>query len=108
MPLTAGAHRLVLRNDEVGFEQSRNVTMTAGKTLSLSIDLPRQQVAVNAAPWADVWADGQHVGQTPIGNVPLSPGPHALVFRHPQLGERSVRLLVRANEPGRVSVDMKK
>jgi hypothetical protein len=31
---------------------------------------------VNAQPWADIELDGKHVGQTPLGELPLSPGPH--------------------------------
>ena len=47
-------------------------------------------MALNAQPWADVWVDGERVGETPIGNVAVPIGPHEVVFRHPQLGEQVV------------------
>jgi type II secretory pathway predicted ATPase ExeA len=36
-------------------------------------------VNINAAPWASIEVDGEHLGETPLANVPLSPGSH--VFR---------------------------
>jgi hypothetical protein len=108
VPLAPGAHRLVFRNDDVGFAQARNVTVARGKAASVTVEIPAQRVAINATPWATVSVDGRQVGETPIGNLSLPVGPHAVVFRHPQLGEKSARLVVRANEPGRLSVDMRK
>ncbi len=32
---------------------------------------------VNAKPWATIEIDGRLVGETPLGELPLSPGPHA-------------------------------
>jgi hypothetical protein len=48
------------------------------------------------------------MGETPIGTLALPLGPHDIVLRHPQLGEKTVRVLVKASEPGRISVDMRK
>jgi type II secretory pathway predicted ATPase ExeA len=31
---------------------------------------------VNAAPWAEIQLDGRPVGETPIGELPVAPGPH--------------------------------
>lgn len=36
----------------------------------------RVPVSVNARPWARIEVDGREVGVTPLGNVPLEPGPH--------------------------------
>ena len=33
-------------------------------------------VNVNAFPWARIRVDGRDLGTTPLGNVPLAPGPH--------------------------------
>jgi len=51
--------------------------------------------------------DGRHVGETPIGNLAVAIGPHEVVFRHPQLGEKRQAVSVTLNAPVRVSVDMK-
>jgi serine/threonine-protein kinase len=65
-------------------------------------------MAVNAQPWADVWIDGERIGETPIGNVSVPIGSHEIVFRHPQLGEQVVRATVTAGQAAKVSVDMRK
>jgi serine/threonine-protein kinase len=69
--------------------------------------MPQGVINVNAAPWAEVFIDGRKVGETPIGNLAVSIGPHELVFRHPQLGEKRQAVSVTLNAPVRVSVDMK-
>jgi hypothetical protein len=107
VPLPAGTHRLRLENDAVGFRQDRTVTV-AGNTTNVEVEVPRQRVAINALPWAEVWVDGARMGETPIGTLALPLGPHDIVLRHPQLGEKTVRVLVKASEPGRISVDMRK
>ena len=64
-------------------------------------------VVLNAAPWAEVWVDGDKVGETPIGSVQVSIGPHEVVFRHPQFGEKRQAVSVTLKAPVRLSVDMK-
>ncbi len=103
-----GSHRLTLRNDEYGFEQVRTVTVTPERAAVVNVDLPTQRVAVNAVPWAEVWVGGKLAGETPIGGLRLPLGTHTLAFRHPQFGEKTTRVVVRADEPARVSVDMRK
>jgi serine/threonine-protein kinase len=65
-------------------------------------------MALNAVPWAEVWVDGDKVGETPIGSVQVSIGPHEVVFRHPELGEKRVVTTVTLAGPAKVSVDMRK
>jgi serine/threonine-protein kinase len=68
--------------------------------------MPRATLSVNATPWAQVWLDGESVGDTPIGNLTTTVGSHELIFRHPQLGEKRVTTLVTLKEPARVAIDM--
>jgi len=84
------------------------VNVTPGQVAAIRLDWPNGSMALNAQPWADVWIDGERVGETPIGNVAVPIGPHEVVFRHPQLGEQVVRATVTAGESTRVSVDMRK
>ena len=57
---------------------------------------------------AEVWIDGKSAGETPIGNLALGIGPHNIVFRHPELGEKTVSTVVKAGVPTRVTVDLRK
>jgi hypothetical protein len=105
--LASGRHELQFVNETLGLRMSRTITVTAGRVTPLTLELPRGVVHLNASPWAEVWIDGQRVGDTPLGNVSLSIGPHEVVFRHPQLGEKRHAISVSAGIPVRLSVDMK-
>jgi serine/threonine-protein kinase len=105
--MAAGRHDIELVNDTLGYHVTRTVQVPPGKVAPLSIDMPLGILNVNAAPWAEVWVDGRRVGETPIGNLPMAIGPHEIVFRHPQLGEKRQAVSVTLKAPVRLSVDMK-
>jgi len=126
LTLRAGEHVLELHGE--GEPHVIPVTVQAGAEISQHVDLSpapparsragatpptarpagdgtQSTLAVNASPWAEVWVDGEHVGETPLGNLPVSVGPHEVVFRHPVLGERRHEITVTSSEPARLSVD---
>jgi hypothetical protein len=105
--MAAGRHEIQLVNETLGYRVSRVVTVQPGKVASLTADLPNGTVNLNAAPWAEVFIDGQRVGETPIGNLSVPIGPHEVVFRHPQFGEKRHAISVTLGAPVRLSVDMK-
>jgi hypothetical protein len=105
--LPAGAHTLTLRNDELGFRSDVRVTVTGGRMAPLRPTIPQGILQVNALPWANVYVDGEPVGDTPLGNLRVAVGPHELRFVHPQLGERVQRVNVTAQDPVRVAVDLR-
>lgn len=105
--MAAGRHQIDLVNDTLGFKDSRTVQIPAGKVLPLVVNLPQGVVNLNALPWAEVFIDGKSVGETPIGNLPLTIGPHEIVFRNPDLGEKRQAISVTLNAPVRLSVSMK-
>jgi len=105
--LTEGDHQIELVNDQVGFRETRRVRVIRGRVATVAPALPNGVLHVNAAPWADVWLDGRPLGTTPLGNVPASLGGHDLMFRHPQLGTRTVHVMVVAGAPVRASVDLR-
>jgi serine/threonine protein kinase len=105
--MAAGRHDIHLVSEAMGYRTTRVVQVMPGKVASINIDLPNGVVNLNATPWAEVWIDGQRVGETPIGNLSVPIGPHEVVFRHPQLGEKRHAISVTLAGPARVSVDMK-
>ncbi len=105
--MASGRHDIQLVNDTLGYQAKRVVQVVPGKVASLNIDLPQGVININASPWAEVWIDGRRAGETPIGNLPLSIGPHEVVFRHPQLGEKKQAVSVTLSAPVRLSMDMK-
>jgi hypothetical protein len=106
--LPAGSHELELVNTALGFSLPRTVTITAGRTASIAVTPPRGSLSINALPWAEVWIDGQRVGETPIGNHSISIGQHEVVFRNPEFGEQRKTVIVGAQGAARIGVDMKK
>ena len=108
LTLPAGVHTLVLVNDSLRYKRSERVRVEATRNSRLNISLPQSTVHLNAQPWAEVWIDGKPAGETPLGNLSLPIGAHDIVFRHPELGERTVSTVVRVGLPTRVSVDLRK
>jgi hypothetical protein len=106
--LSSGDHELEFANDGLGFHVTRRVNITAGKTTVSTVAVPNGSVSLNALPWAEVYVDGNHLGQTPLGNVTLPIGTHEVVFRHPDLGERKETITVTATAPARLGVDLRK
>ncbi len=106
--VSAGRHDIDLVNDALGYRVTRTVQVPPGKVASINLELPKGTLAVNAEPWAEVWIDGEKAGDTPIGNLSLTIGPHDVVFRHPDLGEQHHTALVTLKGTGRLSVDLRK
>jgi hypothetical protein len=106
--MSAGRHDVDIVNDTIGYRSTRTVQVAAGKTTPIKIEFPKGTIALNAVPWAEVWVDGEKIGETPIGNLSLSLGPHEVVFRHPELGEQRHAALVTLKAPARLSVDLRK
>src|SRR5215204_1401994 len=106
--VSVGRHALEVVNEAIGYRAMKTVNVAPGQTANIKLDLPKAPMALNAVPWAEVWVDGDRVGETPIGSVQVSIGPHEVVFRHPELGERRVVTTVTLAGPAKVSVDMRK
>ena len=106
--LPQGTHELEFVNEAVGFRARRTVTIKPGATSSLKLDAPPGTIHINAVPWAEVWIDGERIGETPIGNLQTKIGSREIVFRHPDLGERRTTATVTLKEPVRISMDLRK
>jgi hypothetical protein len=104
----AGRHELEFVNSVIGYRVRREVDVRAGQISALSIAVPNGTLNINATPWAAVWIDGTAYGETPLGNLSIVPGEHEIVFRHPQLGERREKIVVRPDTPARVAVSLQR
>jgi hypothetical protein len=105
--MPAGRHEILLVNDDLGYREGRVVQVAPGKVATVAVKAPQGSVNINAVPWAEVWIDGQRIGETPLGNLPVAVGRHVIVFRHPQLGEKRQSVSITLGAPARVSVDMR-
>ena len=107
LTLPAGRHELNLVNSELGVRTSVVAQVSPGRATAVKVQLPTGVLSMNALPWAEVWLDGEKIGETPIGNLQVRVGTHDVVFRNPDLGERHVTTVVTAKEPTRLSVDLR-
>ncbi len=68
LPLPPGPHDLRIVSETLAFETRLHAEIFVGKTTRLPVALPKGSISLNATPWAEVWIDGEKVGETPIGN----------------------------------------
>lgn len=105
--LPAGDHDVVISNAALGFSVTRRVSVAAGRTVQVPITPPNGRLSINALPWADVWLDGERLGQTPIANLSRPIGTHEVILRHPQFGERRATVTVVLKDTARLGIDMR-
>ena len=74
------------------------------RSTKLALD-PRGRANINAAPWAEVFIDGEKAGETPLANVAIRLGIREIVFKNPQFPERKVTTTITGNAPATISVD---
>lgn len=106
--LTPGAHELELVNAALGYRATMKAVVVPGTLVPLALDTPRVPVAFNAQPWAEVVVDGRVQGETPLANLMLPIGVHQVVLRHPDLGEHTETVTVRATGANRVAADLRR
>jgi hypothetical protein len=105
--LPPGRHVLAISNAALGFTSTVTVDVKAGEISRVSLD-PRGAASFNAVPWAEVWLEGQPLGETPLANLQVPLGLREFVFRHPEFGERRVSATIRGDAPAAVAVDFTK
>jgi hypothetical protein len=105
--LPAGEHTIELVNDAIGYRSQRTIDVGPGKTTVVPIELPFGAVSINALPWAEVWINGDRVGETPIANLARRVGSYEIVFRHPELGEKRETITITLRQTARIGVDMR-
>jgi hypothetical protein len=106
--LPAGDHEIEFDNEALGFAVRKTVRVAAGRMAAAKIDVPNGILSINAQPWAEVWVDGERIGETPIGNLPRRIGSHEVVLRHPEFGERRQTVVILVDKPTRIGVDLRK
>jgi hypothetical protein len=104
----AGKHEYEFVNSPIGYRVRLVVDVRAGQVTSFVVPVPDGTLNINAQPWAAVWLDGASIGETPLGNISVVPGEHEIVFRHPELGERRQKTIVRAGVETRVAVNLQR
>jgi hypothetical protein len=92
----------------LGYRSRQTVNIRPGEIVPLRVEPPDGRVSINAQPWAQVWIDGNLVGETPLANLAVRVGEHEVTFRHPQLGELRQTAMVKSGELTRISANLNK
>jgi hypothetical protein len=106
--VSVGRHTLDIGREDLGYQAVQVVDVKPGQPHRIQPSLPSGIANLNATPWAEVWIDGRNVGETPLGHVQLTIGPHEVQFRHPELGNQTRTLVVTTGSVALLSVDLKK
>jgi hypothetical protein len=108
LSLPVGPQVIGLENESVGFRDVRTVDVIAGKVTPVPVVLPKGEISINARPWAEVFVDGNRIGETPVSQLSLPVGIHEILFRHPDFGERRASVVVKIGATGRAFTDFTK
>jgi hypothetical protein len=104
--LAAGRHDLEVVNHALGYREAWTAEIGPGETTQVDVTFPTGSLILRATPGAEVWVDGRRAGKTPMDALAVPLGPHEVIFRHPELGERRYAITVTQAEPARLSVDL--
>ena len=105
--LPAGEHTVTLSNRDFAGVITDRVTISPNTTVTRKYsfdDFGYLQIVVR--PWADVFIDGRHAGQTPISKLKVPTGRHSVVLRHPQLAEKTTTAVIDSGGTTVVSIEM--
>jgi hypothetical protein len=84
------------------------LTVNPGETAALNISAALGIIRIKGPAGAEVWIDGERVGETPMGDLNIPVGTRDIVIRHPQLGEQRMTATVTRSAPTEVTVDFSK
>jgi hypothetical protein len=100
--LAPGHHDVELANPALGYRLQQSLDVRAGEIVSIHVAPPQGFVSVYSTPPAEVTIDGQPMGRTPLGPLPLALGDHDITFRHPAGIKDHQRVTVKSGETARV------
>ena len=102
LKLAPGRHEIELVNVAFGYRLKQSVEVEAGQTVSLHVAPANGWATIYAVPSAEVTVDGNAVGRTPLGPLPLALGEHTVTFTHPTGATDRQRITVKSGETIRV------
>jgi hypothetical protein len=104
--LTAGNHTIALVNEHFGFRSTVRLNVKPGENTVYTVPLPSGVLQVDTAPGAEVFVEGERVGVSPLGEIPVPIGTREVLVRHPELGQRAESVEVTAGRTSRVTLTL--
>jgi hypothetical protein len=106
--LAPGRHQVTFVNKHFNYRETKTLDVQPGIVTSHSVALPMGTVRVTAPAGAEVWVEGERVGQAPLDELQVPIGTREIVVRHPDFGERRETVEVRYGQTTEVSLESSK
>jgi hypothetical protein len=103
-----GQHRLEFANQELGIKIRQFVDAVPGQVVTVPLDLPTGMINLFSDQPAEVYLDGEKVGDTPLSSLQVPLGSHEVVARHPRYGEVRYTVRVTLTAPVQLQVTFRK
>jgi hypothetical protein len=102
--LPPGMHELRFESRALGYRDTRRIEVKPGEITAVSIVPSMSALTVTATQPAEVFVDGERVGETPLTSRPLNVGTRDVVVKSASGGERRFTITVTV-DPVRIDVD---
>ncbi|MEJ2052559.1 MAG: serine/threonine protein kinase [Calditrichaceae bacterium] len=106
----AGINKIKLIHPEYP-EYTKTLNLEADKTYRISVNLDTTigYFTCRVHPWAEIFIDGNSIGQTPLSNpVRLIPGQHELKIKNPGYSELSKRFTINKSDTVKLYFNLNK
>ena len=104
--LPPGTHRLTFVNPRFGFRSEMNVEIKAGEVSAFNVSPPIGRVSVKTDPGTEIFVEGEKVAVGPMSELELPVGMREITVRHPELGEKSVRVDVKRDQTNEITLTL--
>jgi serine/threonine-protein kinase len=98
MVLASGVHRLELVNRRFNYRDFVSVRIEPGGLTSHAVALPYGSVRVETTPGAEIFVEGQRMGQAPLEDLAVPIGTREVIVRSADRRERRQPVEVRVGE----------
>jgi hypothetical protein len=103
-----GRHSFEFGNQPLGLKLRQYVDAAPGQLVMVPLELPVGMMNLFADQAAEVYVDGQKVGETPLASLPVPLGSHEIVFRHAKYGEVRYTVSVTLAAPVNLNVTFRR
>jgi len=103
-----GRHHFEFVNQALGLKLRQYVDAAPGQLAMVPLELPIGMMNLYSDQTAEVYVDGQKVGETPLPSLPVPLGSHEVVFRHPKYGDVRYTVSVTLVAPVQLKITFRK
>jgi hypothetical protein len=95
-------------NQDLGLKLRHYVDAVPGQVVTVPVDLPTGMINLFSDQPAEVYVDGEKVGESPLSSLQVALGPHEVVARNARYGEVRYTVRVTLAAPVQLRVTFRK